>query len=734
MSIARGTSHILSVEDGKDGEDAVWYEIIPDTYSVSLDADGNWADGTNVVTYNGEECARIFCTYIKHKGSEVSSPSDFLTLVYGEWFDVSRYTGPAFIKKTDTAVDLSLYTLNQDNPPTYAGTLLARITVTVNRAGVNGTSVKAEFSRNGMDNWHETYQVGDKYMRLWNGTVWSAAIKFVGDDGNSFNTKGTVMRHYAKTSAIPSPVVSDKYIVDVHDVGSKISKPCYVEYVRGADTTVVASAEAASVGDAYVVQEDGSLWVANEKEWVNLGQIQGPKGDSVSIVSKSIRYAIAASGTQPPSSTSGDWKSSVQTVTSDKPYLWTWTHVGYSDGNSTDSYSVTTRGNKGAVFRQHDGLVSGDYSYQSGSGTEEFIDAVRVKNVWYRCIKSYSSKDAPAANDVTNTKYWSSAGMTNVDFIATQLLLAEGATINMLGTNEINLYESDAEMFGSFRVPHNTAGVDGDVDGGEHALWLGGKTAEEAPFSVTKGGKIRATSGKIGSFDIYSYQDSTGFPFYYLHASTNGAATIAPGAIDLGYRGLEVRSQVSSGLGGIINIGYNGEKTGDEFSWGNGFVSVSANFGDSKASNEQTSFSSVMSGNRKNDVIGYSADINGGKNNYALKAKNGDILLMNGLIRGFRPMVRHVSSSITLQDEDCVLFCVNSSEITLTLPSSPKKGQMYIVYQAYARVFVSSANPIITHGNNYVNGGTKKWDSDTWNQMNFLIFTGEYWMLQFLNH
>ena len=630
MSIARGTAHIASVEDGKD---AVWYEIMPDTYAVSLDADGNWT-GVNTAVVNGVECAAIRCSFVEHTGSREKAPDFYCSLVYGDnRFYIDNYSGVVYIKPTDTSVDLTLYKLNENNPPLYTGNRLAKCTIMVNRAGANGTSVKVQFSVDGSGIWHDAYQAGDKYIRIWNGSVWSAAIKFVGDNGNSFNTKGAVAGHYEATSAIPSPVLADKYIVDRHDTGSRIDRPCFVEYIQGADSSVVADAEAASMGDAYVVQEDNTLWVANETEWINLGQIQGPKGDSITIISHSVKYATSASATTPPPSSSNDWRGNVQNITSAKPYLWTWTRVVYSNGDATDSYSVTTRGNRGAVFRQHDGLVKGDYSYQSGSGTEEFIDAVRVGKVWYRCIQSYSSKDVPAANDVANTKYWSTSGMTNMDFIATQLLLAEDATINMLGTNEINLYDGDS-MFGSFRVPHNAAGVSGGVDGNKYALWLGNEMADVAPFSVTKYGAVHATSGSIGSFDIVTNKDDNGFVFYSLHAHSDGSAATAPNSVDLYYNGIEVRTMARSDLGGIVQVGGSNSTIGGEYAWNAGLVNVIGYFSGSAHGMEQVAYGANMNGNNKNTVTCYKANAQNGAHNYALHAVNGDVVAENGSLRG----------------------------------------------------------------------------------------------------
>lgn len=169
----------------------------------------------------------------------------------------------------------------------------------------------------------------------------------------------------------------------------------------------------------------------------------------------------------------------------------------------TGSISFSLRGDKGqkgALMREHDGFESGSYKYLSGAGEEAYVDVVCVKGKWYQCTKTYD--DATSSPSLTDG-HWTE--MSNYKSIATHLLLAENATINMLGTNQINLYNpSGGAMFGSFRV------VSKDND---YALWLGAPNGADAPFSVKRSGfvkmteaditgKITATSGFIGEFAI----------------------------------------------------------------------------------------------------------------------------------------------------------------------------------------------------------------------------------------
>lgn len=66
----------------------------------------------------------------------------------------------------------------------------------------------------------------------------------------------------------------------------------------------------------------------------------GQPGTGVTIVQTITRYAKSTSGTSHP--TSG-WQTAVPNVP-DGQYLWTWTYVRYSDGNETNAYSVARMG------------------------------------------------------------------------------------------------------------------------------------------------------------------------------------------------------------------------------------------------------------------------------------------------------------------------------------------------------------------------------------------------------
>lgn len=169
----------------------------------------------------------------------------------------------------------------------------------------------------------------------------------------------------------------------------------------------------------------------------------------------------------------------------------------------TGSISISQKGDKGqkgALMREHDGFESGSYKYLSGAGEEAYVDVVCIKGKWYQCTKTYdNATSSPSLID----GHWTE--MSNYKSIATHLLLAENATINMLGSNQINLYNpSGGAIFGSFRVVS---------DDNDYALWLGAPNGADAAFSVKRRGfakmtdaditgKITATSGQIAGMKI----------------------------------------------------------------------------------------------------------------------------------------------------------------------------------------------------------------------------------------
>ena len=436
-------------------------------------------------------------------------------------------------------------------------------------------------------------------------------------------------------------------------------------------------------------------WV--KYDWSYVKGAPGATGNG--IKSTEVTYQIWNSGTTEPK---GTWSTSIPNITDENPYLWTRTIFVYTNGKRSDpSFSVATRGTKGALMREHDGFESRSYKYLSGSGAEEYIDVVCVNGKWYQCTKTYDSDtSSPSLTD----GHWTE--MSNYKSIATHLLLAENATINMLGSNQINLYNpTGGAMYGSFRV------VDDDND---WSLWLGGKDGKSASFAVTRGGAIKATAGTIGSFTIRELKGG----YYDFYATYKGIAGFsAPSSISLNSQGIYVSTGVL-GNGAQFFFG-NNEYTGNVATWAGGALKVMLNTPYGADSDQTAAYISAV-GKPSHDAIAIELRAEGGANNHAIAIRDGDVV-------GLRPSFVRITSNYTLTEYNHTVACDNTSAITLTLPSSPKLGQCYTVIQQGGRVTLSSNNKSIYDSRNFKTATT--WYSDTRGQVSWLWYNGGQWIV-----
>lgn len=452
----------------------------------------------------------------------------------------------------------------------------------------------------------------------------------------------------------------------------------------------------------YVWSRDEIVWAGDnstthsDAQLIGYIAVNGATGNG--IKSTEVTYKIGSSGTTPPE---GTWDTRVPNITDENPYLWTRTIFVYTNGNHSDpSFSVATRGTKGALMREHDGFESGKYKYLSGSGAEEYIDVVCIKGKWWQCIVTYDDKtDTPSLDD----GHWEA--MNSYKSIATHLLLAENATINMLGSTQINLYTpSNGAMFGSFRVVE-------DVN--DWSLWLGGKDGNSASFAVTRGGAIKATAGTIGSFIIRGSQGG----YYELYANHGGVINFsAPSSISLNSRGISVSTGVP-GNGAQFFFG-NTEDTEGTPSWTNGALRIMLNTPKGANTDQSAAYISVIG------TSGYTAkalelSAMGGTKSHAIAINNGDVA-------GLRPSFANIASNYTLTEYDHTIECYNSSVITITLPYSPKYGQCYTVIQRGGRVIFSSSKGIYD-ARSTVTGTT--WNSDSRGQVSWLWYNGGQWIV-----
>ena len=403
----------------------------------------------------------------------------------------------------------------------------------------------------------------------------------------------------------------------------------------------------------------------------------------------------------------------------------------------TGSISFSQRGekgDKGALIRQHKGFESGQYTYYSGADNEDYLDVVYFGEKWYQCKRTYTPSSTPTSLDLT---YWKE--MNNFQSIATSLLLAKNATINMLGTNQINLYNpSGGAMFGSFRV------VDNDAD---YAFWLGGSTGATATTSITRGGKLKstsaeitgkitATSGKIGGLGITEKGLSIG---------TYGQFDLRIGTV----------LEHSSLWNGYYNNGYGEVCVGhaaliDPFT--NYWQTACDMYGDRESG--QTGSSNVANATMivrkitKGSNMGSSVSAVNNVFDPAYAALNVDtdegigIRSIGGNLLGCIAQNVIRTDSVTQKEQTAIdnnrvgiIVMTNSSTVDVKLPKNPITGQMLLVVQANSSV---NFDPVVSGRKVYCSGDLytlpKKFNSRTVGQFNLFVWDGYVWQVHYINN
>lgn len=176
----------------------------------------------------------------------------------------------------------------------------------------------------------------------------------------------------------------------------------------------------------------------------------GQSGTSVTVRSTSVTYQAGTSGVTKPT---GEWKTEIPNVP-DGQFLWTKTVVNYSDGKSTEAYSVSykaTNGNNGTSVS----ITSTSVTYQasaSGTTTPSGTWSQTVPNVqngqylWTKTVVTYS-------NGQHTESYSVSYKGTNGKDAITMAITSSGGTIfkntAIATTLTAHVYKGGVEVTGS---------------------------------------------------------------------------------------------------------------------------------------------------------------------------------------------------------------------------------------------------------------------------------------------
>lgn len=328
------------------------------------------------------------------------------------------------------------------------------------------------------------------------------------------------------------------------------------------------------------------------------------------------------------------------------------------------------------------------------SNGPRYIDVVTIyannKQLKFQCGQTHTSSNSNKPTAGSASAYWQQ--LNDMVPIYTPLLFAENAVINFLQGMEFVVHNSKTD------ISVNT--IIAGLVGGDIPLFVGSNTPSNAPFRVAKDGAfvatkaditgtINASSGTIGGFKIDESSLTATDSFGEMLLSSNlirftndntklylGGNTW-PGSTGGALYG-PIRAEVSrSAAGGTAgNVGV--------------YINVTG------------------------------AALSDGTTTAARQSGNHALYIPEGFITGFRLRNVRTSSNRTLTDMDSVVFSTATSEITLTLPSSPKQGQIYFIRK------VGSGNVKLTRGNTQHRICT---NSNSQNNTEITLDWGKLWII-----
>lgn len=294
------------------------------------------------------------------------------------------------------------------------------------------------------------------------------------------------------------------------------------------------------------------------------------------------------------------------------------------------------------------------------SNGPRYIDIVTIyannKQLKFQCSQTHTSSasNKPAAG--ATSAYWQQ--LNDMVPIYTPLLFAENAVINFLQGMEFVVHNSKTD------ISVNT--IIAGLVGGDIPLFVGSNTPANAPFRVAKDGSfvatkaditgtINASSGIIGGFEIGES---------WLVSQTSMGKEIWSNKLSAARVLLECK-------GGAYTNSF------DAMAYPLG----SSGYSDHSVLSVAINRESYAATNRYNIGIDVSAEGEYNENSQIGNIPNGNhaILLRKGDICGFRLFSRTLTSAWTLTDYESIIFNDTSGMNYITLPSSPKPGQIYFI-------------------------------------------------------
>lgn len=252
--------------------------------------------------------------------------------------------------------------------------------------------------------------------------------------------------------------------------------------------------------------------------------VAGKDGTSITITNKSITYQLSTSGTTIPT---GTWQTSPQTIPEGQ-YQWTKTSVTYSDGNKTESYSISYHGKNGSNGTSVK-TTSTSVKYQVGdSGTTKptgtwqanVPTVAQGKYLWTQTIVNYSDGNSTESYSVSYRGIDGSNGVNGMN-VATIYLYQRATSTPSKPSNTLTYTFSATKITGTLNNGWSTA-----IPTGTDAVYVTvasvsskndtatiATSAWSAPVVLAQNGKT-GSDGKAGLnvATIYLYQRNTSKP------------------------------------------------------------------------------------------------------------------------------------------------------------------------------------------------------------------------------
>ena len=554
---------VNKVKPGSDGENAIIYSLQPSVNVIKKNADGS------------SEVSKISCRIMKTDGASTVVSS--LPAGYSMDYVIDSGTANGYTPGSDVAVSgittkiqFRLYS------ETSGVVLVDQQTIVVLKDGSNGKPGDDGVGIKDVDvlfylsssatsliggSWSTTSPTWVNGKYIWsktrviytNTTTWESDPTCIsgGKGENGLGIKSVIEEYYLSTSSssliggswsTSTPAwVNGKYIwtrtvITYTDSSSTTTEAICVTGAKG-DTGIGVK----SISGQYYLSTSystttGGSWSTTVPAWKDGKYIwtrsvitytdnsytetkpvcvtggKGPSGnDGKGVKSFGILYYLSTSSS---SLVGGSWSTTPPTWQNGK-YLWSKTKVTYTDNSTWESDPVCITGSQGqtglpgAMLRPR-GVWAPNTEYYHN---DAFIDTVIYNGQNKLCKITHTS-----TSSFDSTKWEEFSEFVNV---ATNVLLAQNATIDVLGTSGIfvgNLEKTKGWLMTEGSIKHNQTGVELTADGKislpeSGGMTVGGKTFIEA-------GKIKTEFINVDTLEVTKLKGATG-TFKELQAIDN---------------------------------------------------------------------------------------------------------------------------------------------------------------------------------------------------------------------